>query len=273
VTALGLLRLLVPMGLAVGTAVAFDRLQAARGLLPPCFRTELRRALGMLVVAGILWLGVFAPLGSVGVEREVDLSQTSAPTLFLLHGLFVAAMLGWLALGFPHLKPRVIAAQLGLVAPRVGFELLIGLVGGAVIWLVVVAALMLVGLVVYFTAGPEALPQEVPTLIPFLAGLPVALRLAIAASAGVVEEAFFRGFLQPRMGIGLSTLCFVLAHTSYQQPWQLLGVTLLSLAYAGLVRWRQSIWAAMVAHFLFDAVQLLVLIPIALENAPQLRGG
>ena len=48
----------------------------------------------------------------------------------------------------------------------------------------------------------------------------------------------------------------------------LLGVTLLSLVYGGLVYWRQSIWAAIAAHALFDAVQLLVVIPAALRVLP-----
>ena len=45
----------------------------------------------------------------------------------------------------------------------------------------------------------------------------------------------------------------------------LVGVAVLSLIFAGLVKWRQSILAAMVAHTVFDAVQLLVVIPSALD--------
>ena len=45
----------------------------------------------------------------------------------------------------------------------------------------------------------------------------------------------------------------------------LVGITLLSLIYALLVRWRQNIWPAIAAHFLFDAVQLLFVIPSALK--------
>jgi membrane protease YdiL (CAAX protease family) len=77
----------------------------------------------------------------------------------------------------------------------------------------------------------------------------------------VVEEWFFRGFLQPRAGILLSTSLFVLAHFAYGQPFMLVGITILSLIYALLVRWRQNIWPAMAAHALFDGVQLLVVIP------------
>ena len=45
----------------------------------------------------------------------------------------------------------------------------------------------------------------------------------------------------------------------------LVGVTLLSLTFAFIVRWRQSIWAAIVAHAVFDAIQLLFVIPWALR--------
>jgi membrane protease YdiL (CAAX protease family) len=93
--------------------------------------------------------------------------------------------------------------------------------------------------------------------------------VALALSAGLVEELFFRGFLQPRVGIGVSTLLFVLAHLSYDQPFMLVGITILSLVFAGLVWWRQNVWPAVAAHFLFDAVQLLILIPWALHEWPQ----
>ncbi len=48
----------------------------------------------------------------------------------------------------------------------------------------------------------------------------------------------------------------------------LVGVTLLSLVFAYIVRWRQSIWAAIVAHAVFDAIQLLFVIPWALRYLP-----
>ena len=93
-------------------------------------------------------------------------------------------------------------------------------------------------------------------------------RLGLALSAGTVEELFFRGLLQPRSGIVFSTALFALAHLSYGQPFLLLGVTLLSVLYAILVRWRQSLWAAMTAHFLFDAIQMLIVIPSVLKLYP-----
>jgi membrane protease YdiL (CAAX protease family) len=78
----------------------------------------------------------------------------------------------------------------------------------------------------------------------------------------VVEEVFFRGFLQPRAGVLFSTGLFVLAHVGYGQPFMLVGVALLSLLYADLLRRRGNVWVPIAAHAVFDLVQLLVVVPL-----------
>jgi membrane protease YdiL (CAAX protease family) len=160
---------------------------------------------------------------------------------------------------------RQLAAQFGFVAPSIPREIGLGVVLGVGAWVAVLAGIMLFALALYAAGLGESLPKQPPALIPFIAGLPIALRILISLSAGVVEEWFFRGFLQPRMGILLSTVLFALAHFSYGQPFMLVGITLLSLIYGFLVKWRQNIWPAIAAHTLFDAVQLLVVVPGALR--------
>jgi membrane protease YdiL (CAAX protease family) len=160
---------------------------------------------------------------------------------------------------------RQFLAQFGLLVPNVPREIGLGLLLGVGAWGAVLIAAIVIGLILVALGGEQALPKQPPTLIPFLAALPIGLRLAISLSAGVVEELFFRGFLQPRIGIALSTLLFVFAHFSYGQPLMLAGIAILSLIYAFLVRWRQTIWPAIAAHALFDSIQLLVIIPMALR--------
>jgi membrane protease YdiL (CAAX protease family) len=53
----------------------------------------------------------------------------------------------------------------------------------------------------------------------------------------------------------------------------LVGILALSLFFSALVEWRQNIWAAVAAHTLFDLVQLLVVIPWALERWQREGGG
>lgn len=305
------LRVAIAVLLGLGAALAFDRLCAARGLLPPGFQVPWRRWLAVAVLAGLLAVGVFAPVASLGVGAEPDFSKIRTPQLFALHILMLITMGTWFLLGFagvearpralpapaepasfpaegieildpegmpaeplappPPLAPprislrRQLQAQFGLLAPSVPREIGVGLVLGLAAWVAVLLALIGVAAVLWALGGENAVPKQPPALVPFIAGLPIGIRMLISLSAGVVEEGFFRGFLQPRIGIALSTAFFALAHLSYGQPFMLIGITLLSLIYAFLVRWRQNLWPAMAAHALFDGVQLLVVVPAALR--------
>ena len=307
--------------LGLGSALALDRLCAARGLLPPGFREPWRRVLAALILAGFLAAAVFLPLAvaltGVAIEPP-NLSKIDNFQLFELHLIMIAVMALWLLLGFagraaserpervgevaPALPPshppgweeiqtgelalqslapaapspppppppviplgRQLLAQLGFLAPDIPREIGLGLSLGLGAWLAVLAALIAIAGVLIALGAKDMVPQQPPALVPLIAALPFGVRLAVSLSAGIVEETFFRGFLQPRMGIVLSTAFFALAHLSYQQPFMLVGITLLSLIYAFLVRWRQSIWAAMAAHALFDGVQLLVVVPMVLK--------
>ncbi len=160
---------------------------------------------------------------------------------------------------------RQFLAQLGYLTPSIPREIGLGVTLGIGAWVAVILALMVVAGVVWALGGQNALPKSPPALIPLIAGLPIWVRFLVSLSAGVVEETFFRGFLQPRVGILASTGFFVLAHLSYGQPFMLVGIALLSLIYAFLVKWRQNVWPAMAAHALFDGVQLLVVVPAALR--------
>jgi membrane protease YdiL (CAAX protease family) len=323
-----MVRFLGPAALALAATWTLDWLCRRRGLMPPGFRNVWRRAAASALVFFILWIGIFAPLGTIGLpEPQLDLSSISTPRLFLLHGLLVGVVAGWFVLGFagtsaapkaaatpaavsgepqaigpvdtepalvapdatkpalaahPTTEPamaaprppsflRQIAAQLGFVAPSISRELLIGLALGVCAWGAVIVALFVAALAIYAVGGEKALPKP-SAIVPWIASLPILVRVMVSLSAGFVEETFFRGFLQPRIGIALSTGCFVLAHLSYGQPFMLLGIALLSLIYAFLVRWRQTIWPAIAAHALFDGVQLLVIIPLAMKWVRQSPG-
>jgi hypothetical protein len=228
----------------------------------------------MIVLWGVLWIGVFMPLGSVGIEREIDFSVLSGLDLFALHLMLVICVVVWYLMGFIPTQPGTDrartrwSAQLGFRTDSIWRELGIGLLAGMAAWLAVIGVLVAVALAIWWLGGEELLPQQPPAMIPWIAGLPIVLRVAISLSAGFVEEMFFRGYLQPRVGLGLSTALFVLAHASYEQPLMLLGVGLLSVIYGLLVRWRQNLWPAIAAHALFDAVQLLLVIPAALRVLP-----
>ncbi len=287
----------VAVALAAGAALYVERTCARRGLLPPGFRVLWRRGLAFLLLASLFWVAVFGPLALIGTPTPaVDFAGVGLLQLFGLQILLSVVTLGWFGLGFA-VRPRPVpaqdpqdfeveaappeppvpapptrlslgrqfAAQLGFRTPRPHAEIGFGLVAGLAIWFAVIAALFLIALLVVALGGERLLPKQAPAMVPWIAGLPIGIRILLSLSAGVVEETFFRGLLQPRVGIAFSTTCFVLAHAGYGSPFMLIGVTLLSLIYALLVRWRQNIWPAIVAHALFDGIQLLVVIPAVLR--------
>jgi membrane protease YdiL (CAAX protease family) len=289
-----LLRAGMPVILGIAGAFTLDRLCAVHGFLPPGFRVPWRRLLAGLALAGLLALGVFSPLGSFGLNVEPDLSKIGTPQLFSLHFLMMGTLGLWFLLGYagvgtrtdmdlartdtdglegapvppPPPRPSLsgqFAAQFGFRAPDVWREIGLGVVLGIAAWVAVLLALMGIAGVLWALGGEDAVPQQPPAVVPFIAALPILVRMLISLSAGVVEETFFRGFLQPRIGIVLSTAFFALAHLSYGQPFMLIGIAILSLIYGLLVKWRQNIWPAIAAHTLFDAIQLLVIVPSVLR--------
>ncbi|HVS65069.1 MAG TPA: CPBP family intramembrane glutamic endopeptidase [Thermoanaerobaculia bacterium] len=272
---LATLRLVLPILLSMTAVVAIDRAAARRGRQLPGLEVggapgwAARRVIGLGALGLALYLGVFAPLGTIGIDHGIDLSQVSVVQLFVLHAVFAVALVLYLGSGLwrpsDSRRARSWREELGVSSASPAREVGLGLASGLLGWGGVILLLSLLAALVVALGGEQALPSSPPPMIVFVAGLPWGLRLLLSLSAGLVEEAFFRGLLQPRIGIIASSVLFVLAHVSYDQPFLLIGVTVLSFGLAVLTRWRRTIWPAVVAHAVFDAIQLLVIIPIALR--------
>jgi membrane protease YdiL (CAAX protease family) len=263
------------MLLAALAAAYVDRRMAGAGLLPPAFRVleasagrawAARRLAAISLLGLVFFVGIFLPMTTMG-SIEPDFANLSRAQLFLLHGILLLTLVFWYLLGHGVRRTGLgdFARQFGLSSSRIWEDLGIGVVAGVAAWMVVLLVLISLGVLIWALGGEEFMPTSPPALVSWIAALPLGLRLALSLSAGFAEEIFFRGFLQPRAGVGFSTILFVLAHVGYGQPLMLVGVTLLSLVFAALVRWRQSIWSAVIAHAVFDALQLTVVIPKALE--------
>jgi membrane protease YdiL (CAAX protease family) len=268
------LRAVGPVILAALAAWVVDHMTARRGLQPPGFAASWRRLAACGVLGLIFYVAVFLPLGRIGLGMSTDFAALHPIELFGLHLLLVLVLVVWYLLGFagtPDAARRWIS-QFGYRTARPGWELGLGVLAGLAAWAVVISALLGIAGLLYLVGAEKSLPQTPPAAIPWMASQPLWLKIGLVLSAGLVEESFFRGFLQPRAGIALSTVFFAMAHLSYDQPFMLVGVSLLSLLFAFIVRWRQSVWAAVAAHTVFDAVQLLVVIPFALKFMPQAGG-
>ena len=83
----------------------------------------------------------------------------------------------------------------------------------------------------------------------------------LALASGVAEEAFFRGALQPRIGLVAASLVFGLAHFAPRRelaPWTLFSVAA-GFALGALFDRTGNLLAPVVAHALINAVNIRAL--------------
>jgi membrane protease YdiL (CAAX protease family) len=215
--------------------------------------------------AAYAWLGLLVIVLAVLVTSSATMPVTaqqleSMPffSLFLLHGiLLVFLAVWWLLSGLPDLreffniryeKPAEVLA----IGASVG-------VGG---WIFTLLTAALVALILRST-GVITEPPEPPAMIGWMATLPLWKKMLIVLSAMTVEEFFFRSFLQKRIGLVASTILFALAHFTYGNPLLLIGVTIISLVIGITFHRTKNVVPGIIAHGVFDAIQLFVIVPIA----------
>ena len=82
--------------------------------------------------------------------------------------------------------------------------------------------------------------------------------IVLSIAAGVLEELLFRGAIQPRFGILLTSLLFTAAHVQYGFTPATLEIVIVSLVL-GWLRRRHNTSACILVHFLYDGLALVVL--------------
>jgi membrane protease YdiL (CAAX protease family) len=82
--------------------------------------------------------------------------------------------------------------------------------------------------------------------------------IMIGVMSAVGEECFFRGALQPKFGIVLTSLVFALLHTQYGFSFVTLGVLGMGIIF-GLLRRRYGTVAPMITHCLVNVIAVLAL--------------
>jgi uncharacterized protein len=134
--------------------------------------------------------------------------------------------------------------------------------GGAVL-LIATEAVHLAVIVPLFHLDANTMMEKREQLV----GLPLWFRIMLVARAAVVEEILYRGFLieKVRQVTGSTTLAFAVsvvtftyAHLSGWGWVQLIPVFMAAMILAGLYVWRRDLPANIAAHFITDAVGLLL---------------
>jgi len=214
-----------------------------------------------------IWLGAFMIVLALLVTGSAltpvtskQLADTPFYSLFLMHVILVVFLAGWWAAsGAPDLREF-----LNIRHERPAEVVAIGVSVGVGGWIFTLVMAGLVALLLQAT-GMLDKPPDPPAMITWMAELAWWKKALIVLSAMTVEEFFFRSFLQKRIGLIASTILFALAHFTYGNPLLLIGVTVISLVIGVTFYRTKNVLPGIIAHGVFDAIQLFVIVPIAVK--------
>ena len=233
-------------------------------------RTDLLRdrfASPALKIAAYLWLAIFMAFLCVLIVASAqaapsarDLSRVPFYSLFTLHAILISFLLGWwLMAGRPPLLEFF-----NIQKENAGDAVLTGFAVGLGGWMLTLALALMIAVILQATGMLPKAPEP-SAMIAWIAALPLWKKGLIVLSAMTVEELFFRGWLQKRVGLVASTVLFALAHSGLGQPFLLIGVAIISLIIGTTFYRTKNLIPAIIAHGVFDAVQLFLIIPIAFK--------
>jgi membrane protease YdiL (CAAX protease family) len=254
---------------SLGMLLSFAQARSRAVFVEDGFTEPGRRALAVGLLAAVLILTVAIPFaaGTAGTKPEVQ--QLSLFSVFAVHAILVFFLACYYALS----GRRSLADFLKLRSDRPAADLSAGVLIGVTGWILTIVTATALVLVWYLfsrhsPAGPAG--PSVSPMIEWLVSRPLWVRIAIVVSAMVVEELFFRSFLQTRVGPVASTLMFTAAHGVYGQPLMLVGILVISTVLS-VTFWRyRNVLPCMVAHGVFDSIQMFIVIPLILKEIPKL---
>lgn len=263
VPAVGSAELIVGLAVVLGAA-AFSaavigsggvRIRLAR-LLGPAYDPNSPVHLAALVLSSaLLSYTVISLIAGGGVAGLAELiSESGVPvgeTLFQNVLWVLAALLG---IGlFLRRSPAQALNRLGLRRPGAG-DVLIGAGAGLALYGLVIAG----GLIWALIASPEQISEQSAVsaaLAQSVTGIPDALLLSLPVAIG--EEVFFRGALQPVLGLGPTALFFTALHAQYGLTPALAVLLAVGLGLGWLAKRRGTV-TAIIAHFVYNFVQLVL---------------
>ena len=241
-------------------ALAPDALQRA---LRRFTRLDLRdrgHVAAAVVMAGTLYFVLgYGSLtnGAYAYEHEVVLGNEPVPITG--DDLFAGIMMNLVVLVLPAIfyvamvhdgGPGKALERLGLHGRNASRALFIGFASA-------LGVLFVIALLSY---GIEATDIEVPEnerALQIAKSVTVLGAFGIAVGASVSEEVFFRGFLQPRIGMFGQAVFFALAHLSYVNVLEIVVTFTLALLFGIIYRMTGNLLAPMAGHFLFNLLMLL----------------
>lgn len=201
-------------------------------------------ALPLFLLVEVLVRG--PPERAEGTLTRSTLLLSLAINVVLLLVLPVSAV----AVTRPH-RSGAVLARLGLTPrPSALVHIVLGFLAAA-------ASLLVLGAVLLGLERAFGLKMEESALVPQIQSfLDWPLVFTISLVAAITEEVYFRGILQPRVGIVASSLLFGIIHIGYGTVLQVAVPFVLGAFFGLLARWTRGLWAPIAAHFAFNFIQL-----------------
>ncbi len=225
------------------------------------FSSPLMKVLAYILLALLMFgLAILITASSLRIPTAQELARQPFYLLFGLHAILFVFLLGWWLLT----RRPPIGEFLSIPRQGNGDAVLTGFAVGVGGWIFTISVALVIGLILTASGLMPKHPQPSP-MIAWIAGLPVWKKAMIVLSAMTIEEAFFRGWLQKRIGIIASTALFALAHSGLGQPFLLIGVSVISLVIGFTFYRTKNLIPGIIAHGIFDAVQLFVIIPVVFK--------
>jgi hypothetical protein len=244
------LLLLVGIGLGLPLLQPFRQILARVTPLDPDSSIDMT---GLSIVLGLLGFFIGNSLAPMAGEPPELLPSIGIVELLVQAAAFVA--IAYIAVGFPYWRDlRAATERLGIVLPD---PRTIGISIAATFACFAVAAIAGLASQQFDPELSESLNEVVDQMTAQVQN-PIGA-VVLGASAGIGEEAIFRGALQPRFGLIIPSLLFTMLHgPQYGFNLALLGLFGVSIIL-GLLRKHLNTTAAMITHALYNAVQVLAL--------------
>jgi membrane protease YdiL (CAAX protease family) len=244
--------LLLPIGVGLGVPLIRPFREALARVTPldPDSAIELT---GLCVVLGLLGFFLGSSLAPTADEPPELLPAVGIAELLIQAASFVA--IAYIAVGLPWWRdPRQATDRLGIVAPD---PRTLGVAAAGTVACFAVAILAGLAAEQLDPGLSERLNEAVEQITANVQN-PLGA-VILGASAGIGEEAVFRGALQPRFGLVIPSLLFTMLHgPQYGFNPALLGLFAVSIIL-GLERKYVNTTAAMLTHALYNALQVLAL--------------
>lgn len=254
---------------SLGMLLSFAQARTRAVFVEDGFAEPGRRAVAMGLLGGVLLLTVAIPFAAGSAGSKPEIRQLSLVSVFAVHAILLFFLFCYFALS----GRRSLADFLRLRSERPSRDVAAGILIGVAGWILTIltaTAIILFWYLLMRRSPVESAGPSVSPMIVWLVSRPLWVKIAIVVSAMVVEELFFRSFLQTRVGPVASTLMFTAAHGVYGQPLMLVGILVISTVLSITFAKYRNVLPCIVAHGVFDSIQMFIVIPILLKQVPNL---